>query len=43
MAEHILHDSMCPMKWKCINECRLLTIGKKEVTVGKGRVVVGRA
>ena len=34
---------MCPTKWKCKNECRLLTIGKIEVIVGKGRVVVGRA
>ena len=28
---------MRPQKWKCANECRLLTIGKIEVTVCKGR------
>ena len=33
---------MCPLKWKCANECWLLTIGKIEVIVGKGRKAVGR-
>ena len=31
---------MCPLKRKCTNECWLLTIGKIEVIVGKGRVGV---
>ena len=39
VAEHIYrHDSMCPMKWKCINECQLFIIGKIEVvSMYKGR------
>ena len=32
------HDSMHPLKWKCANEYRLLTIGKIEVvSMYKGR------
>ena len=40
------HDSMCPLKWKCANECWLLTTGKIEVVSmykgrSRGRVWVG--
>ena len=28
---------MCPLELKCANECRLITIGKTEIMVGKGR------
>ena len=37
VAENIGMNSMCPLKCKCANECRLLTIGKMEVIVDKGR------
>ena len=42
MAENIQctcrHDSMHPLKWKCANECQLLTISKIEVvSMYKGR------
>ena len=28
---------MRPVKWKCANECQLLTIGEIKIVVGKGR------
>ena len=36
MSEHI-GMTACPLKCKCANGCPLLTIGKIEVIVGKGR------
>ena len=34
------HDNMHLLKWKCANECQLLTIGKIEVVCIKGGVGV---